>query len=488
MTENHIQNNFNIKLLHSLLNHGRECEWIEFKENNSDPAMIGETLSALSNSAFLHEETYGYLVYGIESDSLKTIGTSYKPKEDKVGGQEIENWLATQLNPRVDFRIIEFEVDESRIVIFKVDATRVRPISFRGEEYIRIGSYTKKLKDHPEVEKKIWLKASRESFETRIAKDSLTDDQALGLLNYTEYFNLMEQPLPTNKKSLLMKLEEEGIIISEGGAKAITNLGAILFAKNLRKFESLGRRVVRVIVYKEKDRINALREEEWVKGYAMGFDDLIRYIMSQLPSHEEIEIFRKEIHAFPETAIRELVANMMIHQDFDLSGMNLMVEIFSDRVEISNPGRSLVDTMRFLDHSPRSRNEKLADFMRRVKICEVRGSGVDKIMLACEMSHLPAPHFAPEELYFKATLHGPRSLKQMTRADRIRTTYFHCCLRYISGNAMTNESLRGRFDIEKGHYPIASKIIKEALSEELIKLKDPENKALRYASYIPFWA
>ena len=169
-----------------------------------------------------------------------------------------------------------------------------------------------------------------------------------------------------------------------------------MFAKNLRKFESLGRRVVRVIVYKEKDRINALREEEWVKGYATGFDDLIRYIMSQLPSHEEIKIFRKEIHAFPETAIRELVANMMIHQDFDLSGMNLMVEIFSDRVEISNPGRSLVDTMRFLDHSPRSRNEKLADFMRRVKICEVRGSGVDKIMLACEMSHSASSHiFAP---------------------------------------------------------------------------------------------
>ena len=352
MTKNHIQNNFNIKLLRSLLNYGRECEWIEFKESNSDPAMIGETLSALSNSAFLHEETYGYLIYGIESESLKIVGTSYKPKEDKVGGQEIENWLATQLDPRIDFRIIDFEVGESRIVIFKVDATRLRPISFRGEEYIRIGSYTKKLKDHPEVEKKIWLKASRESFETRIAKDSLTGEQALSLLNYTEYFTLMEQPLPTNKKSLLMKLEEEGIIISEGGAKAITNLGAILFAKNLRKFEFLGRRVVRVIVYKEKDRINALREEEWVKGYATGFDDLIKYIMGQLPSHEEIKIFRKEIHAFPETAIRELVANMMIHQDFDLSGMNLMVEIFSDRVEISNPGRSLVDTMRFLDHSP----------------------------------------------------------------------------------------------------------------------------------------
>ena len=235
MTKDHIQSNFNIKLLRSLLSHGRECEWTEFKENNSDPATIGKTLSALSNSAFLHDKTYGYLIYGIESESLKVVGTSYKPKENKVGAQEIENWLATQLEPRIDFRIIEFEMDESQIVIFKVDATRLRPISFKGEEYVRIGSYTKKLKDHPEVEKKIWLKASRESFETRIAKDNLTDDQALGLLDYAEYFNLMEQPLPTNKKSLLMKLEEEKIIISEGGAKAITNLGAILFAKEFEE-------------------------------------------------------------------------------------------------------------------------------------------------------------------------------------------------------------------------------------------------------------
>ena len=109
MTKSHTQSNFNISLLHSLLSHGRECEWIEFKENNSDPAMIGKTLSALSNSAFLQEEDYGYLVYGVQSESLKVVGTTYRPREDKFRSQEIENWLATQLDPRIDFRIIEFD-------------------------------------------------------------------------------------------------------------------------------------------------------------------------------------------------------------------------------------------------------------------------------------------------------------------------------------------------------------------------------------------
>ena len=489
MIKDHTQSNSNTNLLHSLLSHGRECEWIEFKQNNSNPQIIGRTLSALSNSAFLHDETYGYLVYGIQSESLEIVGTQYKPKENKVGSQEIENWLATQLDPRIDFRIIEFGMDEGQIVIFKVDSARSIPVSFKGEKYVRIGSYTKPLKDHPEVEKKIWLKASEKSFETRIAKASLTDDQALNLLDYVKYFSLSEQPLPSNKESLITKLEEERIIVPEGGAKAITNLGAILFSKNLKEFDSLQRRAVRVIVYKEKDRLNATREHEWVKGYATGFEELIRYIMSQLPSYEEIEgALRKEIHAFPELAIRELVANMLIHQDFGISGMNPMVEIFSDRIEISNPGSPLIDTMRFLDHNPRSRNEKLAAFMRRIRICEERGSGVDKIMVACERNHLPAPHFIREDQYLKAILYGPKLLKEMTRTDKILTTYFHCGLKYMSNDVMTNKSLRERLGLDKKNYSTASRIIKEVLKEELIRPYDPENKSPKYMRYIPYWS
>ena len=97
--------------------------------------------------------------------------------------------------------------------------------------------------------------------------------------------------------------------------------------------------------------------------------------------------------AFPEIAIREPVANALIHQDFLATGVIPMVEIFPGRIEITNPGHPLVDTQRFLDSPPRSRNEVLASLMRRFRICEEPGSGIDRVVAEIERYHLPAPLF-----------------------------------------------------------------------------------------------
>jgi predicted HTH transcriptional regulator len=91
--------------------------------------------------------------------------------------------------------------------------------------------------------------------------------------------------------------------------------------------------------------------------------------------------------------VRELVANALIHQDFSLSGAGPMVEIFDGRIEITNPGEPLVDTDRFLDSPPTSRNEGLASLMRRFRICEERGSGIDKVVAQLELYQLPPPVF-----------------------------------------------------------------------------------------------
>ena len=86
------------------------------------------------------------------------------------------------------------------------------------------------------------------------------------------------------------------------------------------------------------------------------------------------------VPVYPELAIRELVANALIHQDLSITGSGPMVEIFDDRIEITNPGVPLVETSRMLDSPPRSRNEGLASLMRRMGSCEERGSGVDKVV------------------------------------------------------------------------------------------------------------
>src|SRR5690606_25616201 len=178
---------------------------------------------------------------------------------------------------------------------------------------------------------------------------------------------------------VIEKFLNEGFIQQGTGFLNITKLGAILFAKNLENFDKIGRKAVRVIVYKGKNKIETEREQIGKRGYAVGFEGLIDWINSQLPANEEIgKALREESRMYPEIAIRELVANALIHQDFDEKGFP-MIEIFSDRIEISNPGKPLITPERFIDEYI-SRNEKLADIMRRMGICEEKGSGIDKVI------------------------------------------------------------------------------------------------------------
>jgi predicted HTH transcriptional regulator len=226
-----------------------------------------------------------------------------------------------------------------------------------------------------------------------------------------------------------------------------------------------------------------------VKGYASGFAGLVSYLSDLLPLNEQIkQAFRTEVRMYPEIAIRELIANALIHQDFNLSGTGPLVEVFSDRIEITNPGTPLIEPDRFLDSAPRSRNEKIAALMRRMNICEERGSGIDKVVKAAEAFQLPAPRFDTLSEHTKATLFAPRKLADMDKDDRIRACYQHASLRYISNDFMTNTSLRQRFAIADENYAIASRIIAETIESGLVKRLDPESKSKKHAKYIPYWA
>ncbi|GAB64326.1 MAG: transcriptional regulator [Candidatus Jettenia sp.] len=478
-----------VKLVDELYNMPKETEWVEFKENYYDPQEIGEYISALSNSACLHNKKLGYLVFGIENATHKVKGTIFKPREKKIGNEELESWLAHMLNPRIDFKIFEFTYHDLPLVLFRIDPPHHIPVKFGGEAFIRIGSYKKKLKDYPEKERKIWQRTSSNVFETEIAIKDLDADTVLKLLDYQGYFMLVNIGLPANKDSILTKLKEEKLIQSTGGKYHITNLGGILFARNLAEFDNLSRKVVRVIIYKGKDRYETIKEQQGGKGYAIGFEGLISFINDRLSTNEEIgKAFRKEVKIYPELAIRELVANALIHQDFSMTGTGPMIEIFADRIEISNPGRPLIDTLRFIDHAPQSRNEKLAYFMRRINICEERGSGIDKVVQSVEVYQLPAPKFIAEESFFRAILLSPKTLRQMDKDDKIRACYQHCSLKYVSNDFMTNQTLRHRLNVNNENYPVISRIIADTANEGLIKDYDPENKSRKYAKYVPFWA
>ncbi|HXB74900.1 MAG TPA: ATP-binding protein [Candidatus Acidoferrales bacterium] len=467
-----------------------ETEWVEFKLNDYRPEGIGEYISALSNAAALHSKKFAFIVWGVQDQTHKIMGTSFKPRKEKVGNEELENWLAHNLNPRINFTIHEFECEMRRIVLFEIPACNYAPVRWKDTEYIRVGTYTKKLKDHVEKERALWSRLSGTSFETGVARADLVAEEVLAVLDYPTYFEMTGQRVPTTKSAILDRLDRDHIIEHTGrGRWDITNLGALLFARKLSDFGALNRKAVRVIVYKGGDRTTTVKERVNSKGYAAGFEDLLDYINDQLPRSEEIQAaLRRDVRIYPEIAIRELVANATIHQDLWLRGSSATVEIFSDRIEITNPGRPLIDTLRFIDEPPQSRNEALAAFMRRLNICEERGSGIDKVISEIELYQLPPPMFQATEHHTTAILFAPRKLAAMEWEDKVRACYQHACLRFVCREVMTNASLRARFGIDETNAAIASRIIARTIKAGFVRAKDPTSSSRKHTAYVPFWA
>jgi predicted HTH transcriptional regulator len=468
----------------------REYECSEFKQNNFNPDETGEYISAISNSAALIKEPAGFIVWGVDDVTHHIVGTAFRPHKEKVGNEELENWLSHHLSPRVHFKVHEVQVEGKPVVVFEVPAARHMPVRFKDTEFIRVGSYKKKLKDFPEKESALWKLLREYRFERDMSMADVPGSEVLRVIDYPAYFHLTNQPLPSDRDTILKRLIDEKIIIQPlHGGYDITNFGAILFAKDVREFDRLSRKALRVIIYKGKNRVETKREQLGVKGYAVGFAGAIRYINNQLPTSEHVgEALREVVPTYPPIAIRELVANALIHQDFSIAGAGPVVEIFDDRIEITNPGKPLIETMRFIDQPPRSRNEDLAAFMRRINICEERGSGIDKVVSAVETFQLPPPDFRISHDNTIAVLYADRPLSQMTNEERIRACYQHACLQYVSNDRMTNSSLRKRFAIDERNYSIASRIIADTIKAKMIKLFDPESSSKKHASYVPIWA
>jgi len=279
----------------------------------------------------------------------------------------------------------------------------------------------------------------------------------------------------------LERLESEGIILRDGGTYSITNLGQVLFARNLARFEDIGRKAARVISYEGTGKISTLRDHIITRGYAASFEHIIELVELQTPVREVIErALRREERAYPSVAVRELIANALIHQDLHTYGASVMIELYADRLEISNPGQPDIQFDRFID-GYQCRNEPMADLMRRLGLCEEKGSGVDKVIRAVEEDHLPEPEYRVDSVRTSCVLRGPRPFSEMNRGDRIRACYQHCCLRYVSEELMTNQSLRERFRLSESQYGSVSHVLAATQAAGQIKMDSSTAQSKRYA-------
>lgn len=429
----------------------------------------------------------GFLVFGVNNDS--TLFSVTKEQCDEII-KKLGNIARHNLIPPIPLEHATLDLNGNSLLFIHIPENAEKPVSLRVgtiyDSYCRSAGQTVKM-SRQEVKQQI-AESQGLLFHEQMALTDVTADEVLNLLDYSSYFQLSGRIFPETKTAILLALADEKFVVKQNEKWNITNLGALLFAFDLAKFKELEFKTLRIVLYKGKNRLEAHPEIDFKEGYACGFEHFVQFIMERT-SIEVIEKALRETKAsYPERAIREILANSLIHQNLWQKGMYVIVEIFSDRIEMTNPGTPLVDVNRFIDAPPTSRNEKIALLMRRFEICEQRGSGIDRAIKAIEDAYLPAPEFIRGNNYTKVFIYPKKSFSQMSKEDRIRACYQHCCLKYMEKEQMTNQSFRTRMGIENENAAMVSRIIKDTVNSGFIKDFNPESLSKKHAKYIPFWA
>ena len=457
-----------------------ETEHLEFKEakNQFDTTKLMRYCIAIAN------ERGGCLVLGVTDKRPRRIVGS-----KAFATPEALNKIKARIVEKLQLRVETTEIlhNDGRVLVFQVPSRPTgQPLAFEGAYLMRAGEDLVPMT--PDLLKSIFAE-DRQSWFLKAARTGATADDVIALLDTQTYFELIELPYPTNRDAVLERLEGEKFISSTSKGWTIFNIAAILLAKKLDTFSpQLARKASRFIIYDGINKLKTRTEITEQKGYAVGFDGLVDFVHNSAPQNHFIEnVLREEIKMFPRQALRELIANALIHQDFLATGSSVMIEMYSDRVEISNPGIPPIKVERFIDEY-RSRNEKLADIMRRLNICEEKGSGIDKVVNAAEVYQLPAPDFRVGEARTTTILFAYQDFSDMSKSDRIRACYQHCCLLYVSNQRMSNQTLRERFKMNdsKKSTSAISIVIRATKEDGLIKQDNSESASTRYARYIPF--
>jgi ATP-dependent DNA helicase RecG len=367
----------NHELVDSLVALPKETEWVEFKENKANPEEIGENISALANSAGLLGLKQAYLVFGIHDITHKIVGTKFKPSETKVGNEELENWLASSLRPYGDFKIVEFEyIKDVRLVLIQIDACKNTPIRFKNEAFIRVGSYTKPLKNYPEKERKIWSSTYEEDWSALATPGALIEDidpkaitfmrKILGDITRDSRYDSMSDYQLLNALQLLEK-------------DVPNNTCIILLGKEDSAQRLLGDKAK--IHWKYEDsKNNIVERKDFYAPYILSIEELKTNINRFNTNLEDLTLFRQDIKQYNEKAVEELLVNSIVHRDWTI---NLWSEIIQSPLKVSfkNPGvfRANLELALKNNLRPEYLNPRLAGIFKRINLMEQEGGGLRKV-------------------------------------------------------------------------------------------------------------
>ena len=352
-------------IVKDLIAHTHEEEWFEFKENWFESHALGEYISALSNVAALLGREYSYLVWGVENNSHKVVGTSFDYHRD-VSNEPLQHYLARLVKPDIGFEFQEIMFENKRIVVLCVPAANKVPTSFDKIRYSRIGSSKINLMDYPERESLLFY-VLRNGFPTIENTEAEFQDLTFGKLFM--YYEV--KGITLNKRTFKKNL---GLLTQEGKF----NLLAQLLSDDSHipiRFSLFNGITKASTMYSVREFGNTC--------LLYSLDDVLRYgEVLNIPQADERNriVERKEVMLFNDSAFREAVVNAFVHNRW-VDGNAPMFSGFRDRIEILSrgalPPKQTLEGFYAGESVPV--NQKLSDIFLQLHISERSGRGVPKI-------------------------------------------------------------------------------------------------------------
>ena len=200
-------------------------------------------------------------------------------------------------------------------------------------------------------------------------------------------------------------LRNIGVLAGNGDFK---NAGVLFFCQRIEEF--IPQAIVTCVLYKGKDKTFIIDKKDFTADIYSNYQDSVNFLYRNLRLKYEIKGFgpRKEILEIPEEALKEALINALAHRDYAEKGANILIEIYDDRVEITNPG-GLVSGIRKSEFGKKSlsRNPLLFSLFKRINLVEKVGSGIIRMRKTMKSAGLLLPKFEFTN-FFTITFYRPK--------------------------------------------------------------------------------
>ncbi len=391
-----------IRELLQRLNEVDESREIEAKRSESEAGKSAlETVSAFSNEPGL---AGGYILFGAEEQDTRRFVPRGVAQPKKLE-QELSSLCASAFNRTVRPRVWTEVIDGASLLAAFIPELSVseKPvfIASRGMQhgtFRRIGSTDQHC---TEDDLRVLFQASS----VIPYEDSLLDDASMDDLDPDVIVSYRRSLVDANPATELRDATPDELVQSLGAARRIngglvpTVGGILLFGKRLalrRLFPAARVDYVRVPgvewVPDPESRYDSVEVRE---PLLIAFRRIYNAIIDDLPKSFALEPGtpeRRDRLALPEAAVREALVNALTHRDFRIASAVQVIR-YQDRIEVRNPGYSLVDDDQLGEPGSFPRNARIADFFREMRLAENKGTGIAAIRRGMQRAGLTPPVF-----------------------------------------------------------------------------------------------